>query len=120
WSDQLCRRNCVDPTPLQCLHNTYNNLEFYCLRALPTRTRPAPVFISRSSLPLSTITRFDAETAAGGGNVSVNEPVQSALTVYVPVEVRDGMITPFKLTVVVCETVPLPSKEMIPTSPTGP
>ena len=69
----------------------------HCFRAFPTRIRPAPVLISRSSLPLSTITTLDCEIPAGGGSVRVIDPVQSELTVYVPIAVLDGMMVPFKL-----------------------
>jgi hypothetical protein len=82
-----------------------------------------PVLISRSSLPLSTITTLDCEIPAGGGSGKVIDPVQSELTVYVPVAVLDGMMVPFKPTVVVCEAFPTPSKEIVPrsaTNPTGP
>jgi len=48
-------------------------------------------------------------------------PVQSEFTTYEPLRlVRFGIIIPLRLTVVVCETPPSPSKVMTPTSATGP
>src|ERR1700688_4477950 len=94
-----------------------------CFFAIPVKTRPTPVLIVRSSSPLCTSTKWEVDVIVpvGTGRTRDISPVQSAFIVYDPLMLDlFGMITPFRLAVVICEASPFPSKVMTPTSPTGP